>query len=113
MAGGFRFHPDEVGIVRVAAGESVADVLTAAAQAGAAEVVKLGPRHRRSFFDWKAGVKAIPATRGADGKFAAAVVVDSPGWHLLEFGTSTVSATAPLRRGVLLAGIELLNGVGQ
>jgi len=113
MATGFRFKPDTVGIVRVANGEGVKEVLTAAARAGAAEVKKLGPKRRTSFFNWRASVKAIPATMQPDGKMAAAVAVDSPGWHLVEFGTAEHPALAPLRRGIVLAGIELRTGVGE
>ena len=113
MATGFRFEPDAQGIVRVANGDAVKGVLTAAARAGAAKVKELGPKRRTAFFDWRANVKAIPATRGPDGKMAAAVEVDSPGWHLVEFGTAEHSALAPLRRGIVLAGIELRTGVGE
>ena len=75
MAKGFQFKPDPEGIVRVANGEAIAPVLTAAARAAAIEVRKLGPVHRRSFFDWTSNVKAIPATKGADGKLLADVLL--------------------------------------
>lgn len=104
----FRFVPDTEGIFQAANGQAVAGILTQRAQEAAAEVRKLAPR-KRHFFDYRKNVKARPAKRSGRG-YAAAVEVDSPGWHLPEYGTSSIAPTAPLRRGVKLAGLDFREG---
>ena len=104
----FRFTPNAEGIFEVSTGQAVAKVLTQRAQDAVREVRKLAPR-RRGFFDYRRKVKAIPAKKIGKG-YEAAVVVDSPGWHLPEYGTSSIPPTAPLRRGVRLAGLDFKEG---
>lgn len=109
MAGGFRFEPDSAGIFEVSSGEAVKGILTQRAQDAAKEVRKLGPKKTRSFFNYRKGVKARAARKVGKG-YEAAVEVDSPGWHLPEYGTSSITPTAPIRRGVRLAGLDFKEG---
>ena len=107
----FRFEPDRQGIRRVSTGPAVADILTEVATEAAGHVKRLGPSRRTSFFDYAAGVKARPAARGYDGEYVAAVEVDSPGWHLPEYGAIRVPVSAPLRRGVqMVPGVDFKEG---
>lgn len=105
----FRFEPDSEGIFEATSGEAVRGILTQRAQDAAKEVRRLGPKKRRSFLGYRASVRARPAQRVGQG-FEAAVEVASPGWHLPEYGTSKIPVTAPLRRGVQLAGIDFKEG---
>lgn len=105
----FRFVPDEAGIFEVTSSEEVAPLLTERARAAADEVRKLAPSKRSSFFDYRRRVRARAARRTPRG-MEAAVEVDSPGWHLPEYGTATIPATAPLRRGIPLAGLDFREG---
>ena len=102
----WRYEPDVDGIYRVATGKGVAKILTQRAGDAAREVKKLGPKKRGAFFNYKKSVRARPARQTTEG-FEAGVEVNTPGWHLPEFGTANYRATAPLRRGVELAGLEL------
>lgn len=104
MAAGFRFEPDEKGIFTVSSGEAVKGILTQRAQDARAAVMKLAPK-KRAFFDYRRHVKARAARRVGD-HFEAALEVDSPGWHLPEYGTAEHPPTAPIRRGVKLAGLD-------
>lgn len=104
----FRFEPDAQGIFEVSSGPAVKGVLTQRAQDMAREVRKLAPK-RRGFFDYRKHVKAVAAKLIGKG-YEAAVEVDSPGWHLPEFGTASTPATAPLRRGARLAGLDFKEG---
>lgn len=105
----FRFEPDSSGIFEVSSGEAVKGILTQRAQDAAKEVRKLGPKKTRSFFNYRKGVKARAARKVGKG-YEAAVEVDSPGWHLPEYGTSSITPTAPIRRGVRLAGLDFKEG---
>lgn len=107
----FRFEPDPDGIFEASSGEAVKGILTQRAQDARREVMKLAPK-RRAFFDYRKHVKARPAKRVGRG-FEAAVEVDSPGWHLPEYGTAEHPATAPIRRGVRLAGIDFKEGTSR
>jgi bacteriophage HK97-gp10 putative tail-component len=108
---GWRFDPDPAGIRAVSTGPAVADALTEAATEAAGNVKRLGPKRRTSFFDYAAGVKARPAQRGPTGEYEAGVEVDSPGWHLPEYGAVRVPVSAPLRRGVqMVSGIDFHEG---
>jgi len=102
----FRFDPDELGIERVLNGPEMAGFLTDAASDVAGRVTKYAPAKRRDFFDYRSKVKAVPARLTSDG-LEAGVEVDSPGWHLVEFGTIRYPARAPLRRAMQDAGFEL------
>lgn len=102
----FRFTPDADGIFHVANSKAVGKLLTQRAQEGARQVRKLGPK-KSAFFDYRRSVKALPARKNAEGNQEAAVVVETPGWHLPEFGTSNYPATAPIRKGIPLAGMIL------
>lgn len=104
----FRFEPDAAGIFEVSSGEAVKGILSQRARDARAEVMKLAPK-RRAFFDYRRNVKAIPAKKVGKG-YEAAVVVDSPGWHLPEYGTAEHPATAPIRRGVRLAKLDFEEG---
>ena len=74
-------------------------------QDAAVQIRRLAPTGE-DFFDYARNVKTEPARADATGDLAAAVLVDSPGWHLPEYGTSEVTPTAPIRRGVALANID-------
>jgi hypothetical protein len=102
----FRFDPDELGIARVLNGPEMAGFLTGAARDVAGRVDRYAPSKRRDFYDYRSNVRAVPASLTADG-LEAAVEVDSPGWHLVEFGSLHYPARAPLRRAMQDAGFEL------
>lgn len=101
----FRFVPDPSGIFAVTHSDEVGKILEQRAQDAVVEIRRLAPRGD-DFFDYASGIKANPARVDAMGDLAAEVVVDSPGWHLPEYGTSEVTPTAPIRRGVALANID-------
>lgn len=105
----FRFEADPAGIFEASSGEAVKGILTQRAEDAAKEVRRLGPKKRGAFFNYRRGVKARAAKKVGRG-YEAAVEVDSPGWHLPEYGTSTLAPTAPLRRGVKLAGLDFREG---
>lgn len=109
MPGGFRFEPDSEGIFQVSSGEAVRGILTQRAQDAAKQVRQLGPKKKGAFFNYRKNVKARAAKKVGKG-YEAAVEVDSPGWHLPEYGTSSIQPTAPLRRGVKLAGLDFKEG---
>jgi len=108
-ARGFRFVPDPDGIFEASSGDAVKGILTQRAQDAAAEIKKLAPK-KRAFFDYRRSVKARAAKRTAGKGYEAAVEVTSPGWHLPEYGTSRIQPTAPIRRGVPLAGLDFREG---
>lgn len=109
MAERFRFEPDAAGIFEVSSGEAVKGILTQRAQDAAKKVRELGPKKRGAFFNYRRSVKARAARKVGTG-YEAAVEVASPGWHLPEYGTSTIEPTAPIRRGVRLAGLDFREG---
>jgi len=104
MPVGFRFTPDDQGIYEVANGAGVRGILTERAQVAAKEVRRLSPK-KRHFFSYTKSVKAVPAKKVGKG-YESAVEVDSPGWHLVEYGSRYSTATAPLRRGVRNSGLR-------
>lgn len=93
---GFRFDVDTKGIEDVLESPGVAKHLTAAARAVADKIERFAPR-RRAFMDYRRSIRAIPASQGSDGLEAAAGV-DSPTWHLPEYGTARYPARSPIRR---------------
>lgn len=99
MTDPFRFTPDGAGIFEVANGDEVKGVLMQNAMDVAAAVRRLAPKDPDDFFGIAANVQAKPARRDTDGKMTATVEVDSPGWHLAEFGTANTPARAPIRKG--------------
>lgn len=101
---GFRFEPNAEGIFDAANGEAVRGILDQRAQEARKQILALAPR-KRSFFDYRRNIKAVKAKR-VGRSYEAAVVVDSPGWHLPEFGTANLPPTAPIRRGVRLAKLD-------
>lgn len=101
---GFRFTPNEDGIHEVSTGAEVGKLLTQYARDAARNIKRLAPT-KRGFMDYRKNVKAIAARRGPDG-FEAQVVVDTPVWHLPEYGTAEHRATAPIRKGVKETGIQ-------
>lgn len=105
----FRFEPDAAGIFEAANGQGVKGILTQRANDAATEIRKLAPKKPRSFFNYRKSVKVRPAKKVGK-SYEAAVEVDSPGWHLPEYGTSKIPATAPIRRGVKLAEIDFKEG---
>lgn len=107
----FTFTPDDRGIEDVLNGPGMAQHLNGAAGAIAGAVKNRGPRRRASFFEYRSGVSVMPATFTRSEGLVAAVVADSPGWHLAEFGTTEVSALAPLRRGARdVSGVRFIEG---
>lgn len=101
----FRVEADEAGIKDLMNGPGVGEILTGAAQTAAEKIKRRAP-FGRAFFDYFRSVRWVAAKPGPDG-MEAAVGVDSPGWHLPEYGTANYPATAPIRRGVEEAGIRL------
>jgi len=109
VADRFRFEPNAAGIFEVSSGEAVRGVLTQRAEDAAKKVRELGPKKRWSFIGYRRSVRARAARRVGDG-YEAAVEVGSPVWHLPEYGTSKIPPTAPIRRGVRLAGLDFKEG---
>lgn len=104
----FRFDPDAGGIRDLLTGRPVADLLTETARNARELVLKYAPSDPDDFFRYRSSVRYVPAqtVSNLDDMFAA-VGSDSPGWHLVEFGTVRYPARAPIRRGVQESGIEL------
>lgn len=102
----FRFDPDEAGIERVMTGPAMAAFLTDKAKDVKGRVLNYAPSAKRDFYDYRSNVRYVPATLTAEG-LESRVEVDSPGWHLVEFGTMRYPARAPLRRAMQEAGFEL------
>jgi hypothetical protein len=92
--GGFKFEPDEAGIKKVLAGPGVGKALTDAAVKMRERIQRYAPRGFMGY--WKS-VRYVPAKPGPDGLEAAAGV-DSPVWHLPEYGTASYPARSPIRR---------------
>jgi len=100
----FRFEPDTNGIFAASNGEGVRGILDQRAQDARKQILALAPK-KRSFFDYRRNIKTEKARRVGRG-YEAAVFVDSPGWHLPEYGSADTPATAPIRRGVRLAKLD-------
>lgn len=101
---GFRFTPNERGIHEVTNGPEVGKLLTQYATDAARNIRRLAPS-RRSFMDYRKNIRVTRA-RKVGTTIRAEVVVDSPTWHLPEYGTSRMSPTAPIRNGVRATGIK-------
>ncbi len=104
----FRFEPNEAGMFEAANGEGVRGILNQRADDAVREIRKIAPR-KRAFFDYRKKVKVVKARR-VGRTYEAGVAVTSPGWHLPEYGTALVRATAPIRRGVRLARLDFREG---
>lgn len=98
MRSGFEFVRDEGGIADVTTSDEVGELLTDVAEEAADMVRRYGPKGD-DFFDYDQSVRAVPATGGGK-DIEAGVAVDSPGWHLPEYGTARYPPRAPLRKGV-------------
>lgn len=94
-AGGFKFERDDAGIRKVLEGPGVAKHLTDAAVQVRERIQRYAPR---GFMGYWRSVRYVPAKAGPDGLEAAAGV-DSPVWHLPEYGTANYPARAPIRKG--------------
>lgn len=95
---GFRFEPNEKGIHLAASTREVAGILTQYARDAARNIRRRAPKGRQ-FMDYRKSIRVEPARPGAP-KIEAAVLVDSPTWHLPEYGTALLKPTAPIRNGV-------------
>ncbi len=95
----FTFTPDREGIQRSLEQPGMAKFINQASGAISRAIKTRGPKRRSSFFRYRQGVFVMPAKLTRDEGMVGAVGVDSPGWHLPEYGTRTVSAIAPIRRG--------------
>ena len=109
MTSSFTFKPDDRGIADAVNGEGVAEHLTAIVADARTKIQRRAPHGRDAFYDYHRSIRYVPARRTPDG-LEAAVGSDSPGWHLVEYGTQRFSPLAPIRRGVEEAGIELTEG---
>ncbi len=101
---GFRFTPNESGIHEVTTGPDVGKLLNQYADDAARNIRRLAPR-RRSFMDYRKNIK-VNRARKVGNTVRAEVVVDSPLWHLPEYGTSRLAPSAPIRTGVRATGIK-------
>jgi hypothetical protein len=90
----FRFERDDRGIADVLEGPGVAKALTAAAARVRERIQRWAPR---GFMGYWRSVRYVPAQPGPDGLEAWAGV-DSPVWHLPEYGTANYPARAPIRK---------------
>lgn len=109
MTSSFRFDRDDQGIEGAANGPAIGDLLTNAAQQGAASAEGLGPRRATSFMNWRKSIRAVPARRTSEG-MEAAFGSDSPGWHLVEYGTANTRPYAALRRAARAVGLRFEEG---
>lgn len=91
----FKFEPDRKGIEKVLEGPGVAKALTDAAVQVRERIQRYAPR---GFMGYWRSVRYVPAKPGPDGLEAAAGV-DSPVWHLPEYGTASYPARSPIRKG--------------
>ncbi len=107
-AKGFRFTPDKDGIFRVLTGPEIGKLLDQRASDAAKQIRQRAPR-KRAFLDYRKGIKTTRARRSGT-TIQAEVMVDSPGWHLPEYGTSNYPPSAPIRNGVRAAGIDFEEG---
>lgn len=96
MRGGFEFKPDKAGIERVLEGPGVARVLDRSAESAASKMRAMAPR---GFFRYKESISAKKARKTSEG-LAAAAGSDSPGWHLVEFGTVSQPPRAVIRKAL-------------
>lgn len=94
MSSPFRFTRDEAGIRDVLEGPGVATALNDAAGKMRERIQRYAPKGFMGY--WKS-VRYVPAKPGPDGLEAAAGV-DSPVWHLPEYGTANYPARAPIRK---------------
>jgi hypothetical protein len=88
----FKFTPNRRGIDEVLEGPGVERLLDELAERVASEIRSNAPVGS-DFMDYRAGIDTEPAHRGFDG-LEAAVVVDSPGWHLVEYGSVNTAPRA-------------------
>lgn len=105
MTKGFVFIPDQRGIYQVTTGPEIADLLNERAREAATEIRKRAPRRGKSFMGYRRKIKTTRARRVGN-TIQAEVYVDSPVWHLPEYGTSEITPTAPIRNGVRATGIK-------
>lgn len=107
MGTDFSFKEDEAGIEDVLASRGVAKFIDKASGAIAGAIKTRGPKRRSSFFGYREKIEVMPAVRTRREGLVGAVIIASPGWHLPEYGTARISATAPIRRGARdVAGVE-------
>lgn len=92
----FKFTPDRKGIEDVLESPGVGRLLTERASRARERIQRYAPR---GFMGYYKTVRFVPAQKGPDG-LEAAVGVDSPVWHLPEYGTARYPARSPIRRGV-------------
>lgn len=93
-APGFKFERDKPGIEKVLEGPGVARALNDAATQMRARIQRYAPK---GFMGYWRSARYVPAQRGPEGLEAAAGV-DSPVWHLPEYGTASYPARAPIRK---------------
>lgn len=89
-----KFTPNKRGIEEALRSGEMAAFLTDTAEAVADEIRSSAPR---GFMDYREGVKVEPARPGAFGDLEAAAVVDSPAWHLVEYGSVNSAPHATIR----------------
>lgn len=89
-----KFTPNRRGIEDVLRSAGVAELLTDTAEQVAEEIRATAPR---GFMDYRESVTVEPARPGAFGDLEAAAVVDSPGWHLPEYGSVNNAPRATIR----------------
>ena len=93
---GFKFEPDRKGIEDALESPGVGRLLTSTASSVRDRIQRFAPR---GFMGYYKSVRFVPAKKGTDGLEAAAGV-DSPVWHLPEYGTANYPARSPIRRAV-------------
>lgn len=108
MADRFRFEPDAAGIFEVSSGEAVKGILTQRFQDAAKKVRELAEEARRllQLPEERQGPSSEEGRPRLRGRRRSGL----PGWHLPEYGTSSITPTAPIRRGVRLAGLDFREG---
>ncbi len=109
MTSSFKFTPDQRGIDDVLTGPDLGKFLTDVAVDAAGRIEKHGPTSKDSFMGWKGSVVALPARPDGD-SIAALVGSESPGWHLVEYGTATTQPYAAIRKGVRETGVRFEEG---
>lgn len=110
---GTRFTPDKAGMRALFASDMMADAMLDAADdlAGAiAADMRTSGRRRAGRTNYAPKATPRPSAGGTgrtdDGTVFAAVNANDPGWHLLEYGTSTTSPSRHFYHGVQAAGLR-------
>lgn len=101
------FRRNNRGIDEALQGAEMRRHLNNAADTVADEIRRNAPR---GFMSYEEGIGTEDARPGPSGDLESAVVVDSPGWHLVEYGSVNTAPRAIIRNAVRSAGLDFEEG---